>query len=234
MPGTAISCWPEEARRPRIHRAPVRSPRSAHPRSSRAENWPVTPIAAHPRARGRTPPRSGTVPDAAARPTGTGWPTPGPTRTRPTPPGTSGAQAGTGPGDGTGGAVDVRAAAGRAQRRPEHPWDAGRLAAHQRERLRALLACAIGGSPFHAWRLAGIDPGRFELDDLADLPLDAEIRGVWEPHTVWTRAGTLRACSSLRMSPGSLVKTRSACAVSSATCASTISAEPDSASSSPM
>jgi phenylacetate-CoA ligase len=60
-------------------------------------------------------------------------------------------------------------------RLPDHirrlPWDAGRLAAHQRERLRALLACAIERSPFHARRLAGIDPGRFELADLAGLPV---------------------------------------------------------------
>jgi len=58
---------------------------------------------------------------------------------------------------------------------PDHigrlSWDAGQLAAHQRERLRALLACAIEHSPFHARRLAGIDPGRFELDDLAWLPV---------------------------------------------------------------
>ena len=50
-------------------------------------------------------------------------------------------------------------------------WDAGRLAAHQRERLRALLARAIERSPFHARRLAGIDPARFELADLARLPV---------------------------------------------------------------
>lgn len=51
------------------------------------------------------------------------------------------------------------------------PWDAERLAAHQRERLRALLAYAIERSPFHARRLGGIDPRRFELADLADLPV---------------------------------------------------------------
>jgi phenylacetate-CoA ligase len=50
-------------------------------------------------------------------------------------------------------------------------WDAGRLAAHQRERLRALLARAAAQSPFHARRLAGIDPARFELADLARLPV---------------------------------------------------------------
>jgi phenylacetate-CoA ligase len=38
-------------------------------------------------------------------------------------------------------------------------------------RLRALLARAIDGSPFHAARLAGIDPARFELADLPQLPV---------------------------------------------------------------
>jgi phenylacetate-CoA ligase len=50
-------------------------------------------------------------------------------------------------------------------------WDAPRLAAHQREQLRALLAAAVTHSPFHARRLAGIDPGRFELGQLAELPV---------------------------------------------------------------
>lgn len=50
-------------------------------------------------------------------------------------------------------------------------WTAGQLAALQRDRLRALLARAIEGSPFHAGRLRGIDPGRFELADLARLPV---------------------------------------------------------------
>ena len=60
-------------------------------------------------------------------------------------------------------------------RMPEHigrlGWDAGRLAAHQRDRLRALLARAIADSPFHAGRLRGVDPDRFELADLARLPV---------------------------------------------------------------
>ena len=61
------------------------------------------------------------------------------------------------------------------QRMPEHigrlGWDAGRLAVHQRDRLRALLARAIADSPFHAGRLRGVDPDRFELADLARLPV---------------------------------------------------------------
>ncbi len=50
-------------------------------------------------------------------------------------------------------------------------WSAGQLAGLQRARLQALLARAIDGSPFHAARLAGIDPARFELADLARLPI---------------------------------------------------------------
>ena len=64
------------------------------------------------------------------------------------------------------------ALAGHMERHIGRPqWDAGRLAAHQRGQLRALLACAIERSSFHARRLAGIDPGRFELTDLARLPV---------------------------------------------------------------
>lgn len=50
-------------------------------------------------------------------------------------------------------------------------WNAQQLAVHQREQLRALLAAAVEGSPFHARRLAGIDPGRFEPAQLAELPV---------------------------------------------------------------
>ena len=49
-------------------------------------------------------------------------------------------------------------------------WDADRLAAHQCERLRALLRHALAHSPFHARRLGGLDPDRVELADLAGLP----------------------------------------------------------------
>jgi phenylacetate-coenzyme A ligase PaaK-like adenylate-forming protein len=58
------------------------------------------------------------------------------------------------------------------ERHADRPhWNAGRLASYQRERLRTLLARAVAQSPFHARRLAGIDPGRFELADLARLPV---------------------------------------------------------------
>jgi phenylacetate-CoA ligase len=50
-------------------------------------------------------------------------------------------------------------------------WSADQLAELQRTRLRALLARAIDRSPFHAARLAGIDSSRFELADLARLPV---------------------------------------------------------------
>jgi phenylacetate-CoA ligase len=50
-------------------------------------------------------------------------------------------------------------------------WDADRLNALQRGRLRALLAYVSRHSAFHARRLRGIDPGRFELADLARLPV---------------------------------------------------------------
>jgi phenylacetate-CoA ligase len=50
-------------------------------------------------------------------------------------------------------------------------WSPAELAAFQRDRLRALLARAIERSPFHAARLRGVDPGRFELADLPRLPV---------------------------------------------------------------
>ena len=50
-------------------------------------------------------------------------------------------------------------------------WDAGQLAAHQRERLRMLLAYAAEYSPFHARRLRGLDLSRLEAGDLARLPV---------------------------------------------------------------
>jgi len=50
-------------------------------------------------------------------------------------------------------------------------WDAAELAAHQRERLRMLLAYAAEYSSFHARRLRGLDLSRFEFGDLARLPV---------------------------------------------------------------
>src|SRR6516162_7547939 len=68
-----------------------------------------------------------------------------------------------------------RAAARLVERLPEHvarlSWDRARLAAHQRDRLRELLAHAAANSRFHARRLAGIDLDRFEVADLPRLPV---------------------------------------------------------------
>ncbi len=50
-------------------------------------------------------------------------------------------------------------------------WDAARLRKWQRDRLRALLAQVTQRSAFHARRLRGVDPARFELADLANLPV---------------------------------------------------------------
>jgi hypothetical protein len=41
-------------------------------------------------------------------------------------------------------------------------WDAGQLREFQRDELRRLLAAAVERSPFHARRLGGVDPERFE------------------------------------------------------------------------
>ena len=50
-------------------------------------------------------------------------------------------------------------------------WDAGKLERFQRDEVRRLLAHAVERSPFHARRLLGIDPERFELEQLALLPV---------------------------------------------------------------
>ena len=69
----------------------------------------------------------------------------------------------------------TRLAEGLAGHLPQHlqrlSWDADRLADHQRQRLRALLAHAVERSPFHARRLRGIDADRFEVADLEQVPV---------------------------------------------------------------
>jgi phenylacetate-CoA ligase len=50
-------------------------------------------------------------------------------------------------------------------------WDAGQLEQFQRDELRRLLVQAVERSPFHARRLLGIDPKRFELEQLPELPV---------------------------------------------------------------
>jgi len=50
-------------------------------------------------------------------------------------------------------------------------WDADQVREYQRQQLRALLAHAAERSPFHSRRLADVKADRFELADLADLPV---------------------------------------------------------------
>ncbi len=60
-------------------------------------------------------------------------------------------------------------------RLPDHierlRWSYQQIKAAQQEGLRGLLSKAIESSPFHCRRLGGIDPSRFELADLASLPV---------------------------------------------------------------
>jgi phenylacetate-CoA ligase len=71
--------------------------------------------------------------------------------------------------------LQARFGATLARRLPAHierlKWDAGQLREFQRDELRNLLVCAIERSPFHARRLAGIEPERFELEQLPELPV---------------------------------------------------------------
>lgn len=49
-------------------------------------------------------------------------------------------------------------------------WDRARIDAHRTEALRALVAAAKAGSPWHADRLAGVDPAALDAGDLSGLP----------------------------------------------------------------
>ncbi|MGO9496653.1 MAG: hypothetical protein ACLQA5_08090 [Solirubrobacteraceae bacterium] len=72
-------------------------------------------------------------------------------------------------------ALRARAGATLAGRLDAHierlDWDAGQLEQFQRDQLRMLLVQAVERSPFHARRLLGIDPERFELEQLPELPV---------------------------------------------------------------
>ncbi len=61
------------------------------------------------------------------------------------------------------------------RRMPDHiarlSLSADQVRERQRDGLRALLGHAVVHSPFHARRLSGIDPSRFELADLGTLPV---------------------------------------------------------------
>jgi phenylacetate-CoA ligase len=72
-------------------------------------------------------------------------------------------------------ALRARAGATLARRLGAHierlDWDAGQLERFQRDQLRTLLLHAVERSPFHARRLLRIDPERFELEQLPELPV---------------------------------------------------------------
>ena len=69
------------------------------------------------------------------------------------------------------GRVHTRVFAGMPGQVQRLRWPHDRIAACQRERLRALLGYAMERSPFHARRLAGLDPTTFEVADLARIPV---------------------------------------------------------------
>jgi phenylacetate-coenzyme A ligase PaaK-like adenylate-forming protein len=75
------------------------------------------------------------------------------------------------------------------ERLPDHlgriGWSDAQLATHQRARLRAVLAAAIEGSPFHRRRLGSIDVDRVELADLRALPVmtKADLMGEFDEVT---------------------------------------------------
>lgn len=65
-------------------------------------------------------------------------------------------------------------------------WNAAQITAHQLAGLRALLARALECSPFHARRLAGIRPDRFEMADLRRLPVMTKAEMMEELDDVFT------------------------------------------------
>jgi phenylacetate-coenzyme A ligase PaaK-like adenylate-forming protein len=87
---------------------------------------------------------------------------------------------------------------GLQQRLTEHVprlrWSADQIRAHQRDRLRPLLAHAIAHSPFHRRRLAGLDADSFEVEDLATLPIMTKVEMMDDLENVFTdRALTVAA-----------------------------------------
>ncbi|MFC5996655.1 phenylacetate--CoA ligase family protein [Pseudonocardia hispaniensis] len=65
-------------------------------------------------------------------------------------------------------------------------WDRARIVAHQRVRLRALLAHAATHSPFHARRLRGIDLQTVDPEDLCALPVMTKSEMMHELDDVFT------------------------------------------------
>ncbi len=72
-------------------------------------------------------------------------------------------------------------------------WDRERLVAHQRVRLQGLLRDAIARSPFHARRLAGIDPAEVDPTDLRGLPVMTKAQMMDELDDVFTDRRLTRA-----------------------------------------
>jgi phenylacetate-CoA ligase len=72
-------------------------------------------------------------------------------------------------------------------------WPQDRIERYQAERLRSLLGFARERSPFHAARLAGVDPGTATVEDLARLPpmLKQDAQEAWD--TIVTRPDIDRA-----------------------------------------
>jgi phenylacetate-coenzyme A ligase PaaK-like adenylate-forming protein len=72
-------------------------------------------------------------------------------------------------------------------------WGREQLLAHQRVRLQSLLRDAVAGSPFHARRLAGIDPAQVDPTDLSALPVMTKAQMMDELDDVLTDRALTRA-----------------------------------------
>jgi phenylacetate-CoA ligase len=72
-------------------------------------------------------------------------------------------------------------------------WGREQLLAHQRVRLQALLRDAIARSPFHARRLAGVDPRDVDPADLSALPVMTKAQMMDELDDVFTDRRLTRA-----------------------------------------
>jgi phenylacetate-coenzyme A ligase PaaK-like adenylate-forming protein len=69
---------------------------------------------------------------------------------------------------------------------PRMQWSREQLLAHQRSRLRSLLRHVMATSPFHARRLAGIDPETVEPTDLSAIPVMTKAQMMEELDEVFT------------------------------------------------
>jgi phenylacetate-CoA ligase len=76
---------------------------------------------------------------------------------------------------------------------PRMEWSREQLLAHQRSRLRSLLRHVTATSPFHARRLAGIDPETVEPTDLSAIPVMTKAQMMEELDEVFTDPELTRA-----------------------------------------